>query len=53
MPRSGPQVLSAEEEELELALALSRQMAEEEERQRMVANDDELERVLRMSLQDK
>ncbi len=49
----GQRALSADEEDLELALVLSRQMAEEEERSRMEANDDELERVLKMSLQDK
>ena len=52
-PRVGRRALSTEEEDLELALALSKQMAEEEERSRMAANDDELERVLKMSLQDK
>lgn len=41
------------EEELELVLALSREMALEEERKRMAVDDDEeLERILKMSLED-
>ena len=45
--------LSTEETDLELAIALSRELALEEEKQRMVADDEELERVLKMSLLDK
>lgn len=45
---------TAEEEELELALALSREIvAEEERRRRLMAEDEELERVLKLSLQEK
>jgi len=46
---------SAEEEELELALALSRQLSLEEERRKRdeQEEEDELQRVLKLSLQDK
>ena len=45
----------AEEEELQLALVLSQQMAEEEEKERRQRQleDEELEKVLRLSLTDK
>ena len=46
-------VLSADDEDLELALAISRQMAEEEEKKRRQEEDEELEKVLRLSLEDK
>ena len=47
--------LSAEEEELQLALALSQHMAEEEEKERRQKQleDEELEKVLRLSLTEK
>ena len=49
--------LSADDEELEFALALSRQMAEEEKRKRRQEEEDlrdeELQRVLKLSLEDK
>lgn len=47
--------LSAEEEELQLALALSQQMAEEEEKERRQRQleDEEFEKVLRLSLTEK
>ena len=39
--------------DLALVLELSRQMALEEEQKRRTAEDEEFERVLQMSLQDK
>ena len=48
-------LLSSEEEELQLALALSQQMAEEEEKERRQRQleDEELEKILRLSLVEK
>ena len=56
-PPSRVGTLSAEDEEFELALALSRQMAEEEQRTKRREEedlgDDELQRVLKLSMEDK
>lgn len=49
--------LSAEDEELELALTLSRQITEEEQRKKRREEEDlgdeELQRVLKLSMEDK
>lgn len=54
-PVAPPTRRTAEEEEFELVLAMSKAMAqrEQEEREREAAEEEQLERVLRLSLQEK
>ncbi len=54
VPRKGRMSMSSDDEELQLAMALSRQLSLEEERRRRLEQEeeDELQRALRLSLED-